>query len=128
MADDAASSTPPADQAAKDPDEAGRRPPARRRVRADGVPGKSPYSALRNSCAQVARRKYGGIAPKNAAQAMLQHKKGNKQQLFDSGEFFMNAQKAAAPAPPAAAAAAAPQGSSSLQQGELSQPPAPTTQ
>jgi hypothetical protein len=59
---------------------------------------------------------------------MLQHKKGNKQQLFDSGEFFMNAQKAAAPAPPTAAAAAAPQGSSSLQQGELSQPPAPTTQ
>ena len=58
---------------------------------------------------------------------MLQHKKGNKQQLFDSGEFFMNAQKAASPAPPAAAAAA-PQGSSSLQQGELSQPPAPTTQ
>ena len=76
----------------------------------------------------MARRKYGGIAPKNAAQAMLQHKKGNKQQLFDSGEFFMNAQKAASPAAPAAAAAAAPQGSSSLQQGELSQPPAPTTQ
>ena len=127
MADDAASSAPPADQAAKDPDEAGRRPPARRRARA-GLARKSPLSALRNSCAQVARRKYGGIAPKNAAQAMLQHKKGNKQQLFDSGEFFMNAQKAAAPAPPAAAAAAAPQGSSSLQQGELSQPPAPTTQ
>ena len=60
--------------------------------------------------------------------AMLQHKKGNKQQLFDSGEFFMNAQKAASPAPPAAAAAAAPQGSSTLQPGELSQPPAPTPQ
>ena len=59
---------------------------------------------------------------------MLQHKKGNKQQLFDSGEFFMNAQKAAVPAPPAAAAAAAPQGSSTLQPSELSQPPAPTPQ
>ena len=137
MADDAASSTPPADQAAKDPDEAGRRPPpaaasaltplAGNPHRAD-IAVKSPISALRNSCAQVARRKYGGIAPKNAAQAMLQHKKGNKQQLFDSGEFFMNAQKAASPAPPAAAAAAAPQGSSTLQPGELSQPPAPTPQ
>ena len=58
---------------------------------------------------------------------MLQHKKGNKQQLFDSGEFFMNAQKAAAPAAPAAAAAAAP-GRRSQQPGELSQPPAPTPQ
>ena len=127
MADDAASSAPPADQAAKDPDEAGHRPPTAAASALTALLG-IPNSALRNSCAQVARRKYGGIAPKNAAQAMLQHKKGNKQQLFDSGEFFMNAQKAAAPAPPTAAAAAAPQGSSSLQQGELSQPPAPTTQ
>ena len=42
--------------------------------------GQEAYVNARNSTAGTVRN----LDPKNAAQAMLQHKKGNKQQLFDS--------------------------------------------